>query len=420
MKAPRNRRVFVVGYGAETPLGATVSRTWERAARAESGLGLLSRCAMPSPHVVAEIPGFDPAGYPFATAREVQNWNAAYVFLTVSVCQQALADARLVVDERTAPRIGCIMGSAINGSDAFRHAVKNLEEFGPNRVSPFLLPNVCANLPAGKAGMLLGFTGPVFSPQSACASGNHAIGLGARMVRDGECDFALAGGVEMPLVPEIIQGFANMNATFKARTRDRAHDEPAVASRPFSADRRGFVLAEGAAVLVLAAEDALRAHGLTPRAEIAGIGWSSDACHFTRPHAPTIVRCLRDALDDAEIAPGDIDNINAHGTSTGVGDAVEIECLRAVFGDALSRISISANKSQVGHSLGAAAAVEAVLAIEGMRHQTVLPVRNYLPDPALGELAASAEVRTGVAHEFVLSNAFGFGGTNCCIVLRGA
>jgi 3-oxoacyl-[acyl-carrier-protein] synthase II len=418
MKAPKNRRVFVVGCAAATPLGMGLDQTWQRAVRGESGLRLLTRCSVDFPAVVGEIPDWDPAKCSFATPKEVANWNAAFVLLTMQVCQEGLADARLAMDGETGPRTACLMGSAINGTDAYREAMIALQQFGPNRVSPFLLPNVCANVPAGKAGALLGFTGPIYSPQGACASGNHAIALGARMVRDGDCDFALAGGVEMPLVAEIVHGFANMNASFKLRSGDRAEGMPAAASRPYSSDRRGFVLAEGAAVLVLASEDAVRAHRLEPRAEVAGLGMTSDACHFTRPHKPTIVRAIREAIDDAGIAPDAIGAINAHGTSTLAGDAVEVECLREVFGPYLPRLPVSANKSQIGHSLGAAAAIEAALCVEGLRRQIMLPTLNYLPDPAFGDLDVVEQARQA-AHEFVLSNAFGFGGTNCCVVFRG-
>jgi 3-oxoacyl-[acyl-carrier-protein] synthase II len=312
----------------------------------------------------------------------------------------------------------CLVGSAINGGDALRVAVDALARSGANHVSPYLLPNICANVPAGKAGTLLGFTGPVFSPQSACASGNHAIGLGARMLRDGDVDFALVGGVDMPLFPEIIHGFANMNATLNLKPSDRAYDSPGEASRPFSVDRKGFVLAEGGGILVLAAEDAMLAHGLEPRAEVAGIGWTSDACHYTRPNQSTIIRAMREAIDDAGIEPTDIGCVSAHGTSTRTGDSVEAACLREVFGAHLARLPISANKSQMGHTLGAAAAIEAAFAVEGLRRQTVLPTINHLPDPELSDLNIVTETSKH-AHDFVLSDAFGFGGTNCCVVFKG-
>ena len=420
MKAPLNRKVVVLGYGAATALGSTFATTWERAVAGQAGFRRLTRCTVETrSQVVGEIPDWDPASLAYVSRKDASLWNADYVFLTMEICRQALEHAGLEINDQTAPRTACLVGSALNGSDAYRIAMDNYTRFGPLKVSPYLLPNLCANLPAGKAGMLLGFTGPIFSPQGACASGNHAIGIGARMIRDGDCDFALAGGVETCLIPEIILGFANMLATIKVGPKDRSFIDPTLASRPFSIDRKGFVLAEGAGILVLAAEETARAHGLLPRAEIAGIGWNSDAHHFTRPNEKTVTQAMRDAMEDAEITSEDIGAINAHGTSTPTGDTTEAECMRAVFGKCLPRIPISANKSQVGHSLGASAAIEAALGIEAMRRELVLPTVNHLPDPALADLDVVPNQSRRHAHEFVLSNSFGFGGTNCCIVFRG-
>jgi 3-oxoacyl-[acyl-carrier-protein] synthase II len=420
MRAPRNRRVFIIGRAARTPLGDSAAATWQHACANQSGLRLLSRCDVGAPTIVGEIPGREAARYPFDTAKERHNWNAAYVLETMAVCQDALADARLPLDGSgdIGPRTACLIGSAIGGADSLRAAFVRYGSVGANGISPYLLPNICANVPSGKAGTVLGFSGPIFSPQGACASGNHAIAIGARLLRDGDADFAVAGGVEMPLVPEIVLGFANMNASFKMHKTDRAAADPGQASRPFSVDRRGFVLAEGAAAVVLAAEDAVATHGLRPLAEVAGIGWTSDAHHFTRPHQPTIVRAIRDALDDAEIDAGAVGSVNAHGTSTPTGDAIEVACLREIFGQRLREVPITANKSQVGHALGAAAAIEAVLALMALEQQTVLPTLNYLPDPELGDADFPHQSRRH-PHEHVLSNAFGFGGTNCCLVLRG-
>jgi 3-oxoacyl-[acyl-carrier-protein] synthase II len=249
MRAPKNRRVFVVGYGAATPLGSTFEKTWKRAVKGEAGFRKVTRCKVESAcDVVGEIPDWYPMELDFTDAKEVYNWNAACLLLTVAVCKRhwkmpvSLSTHRLLAD-------GCLIGSALNGSDAFRIAVHDLDHRGPLRVSPYLLPNLCANLPSGKAGMLLKFTGPIFSPQGACASGNHAIGIGARMIRDGDCDFVLAGGADTPILPELIHGFANMNATIKVNPKDRAYDNPALASRPFSADRKGFVLSREPALL---------------------------------------------------------------------------------------------------------------------------------------------------------------------------
>ncbi len=420
MKAPKNRRVYVVGYDAATALGNSFAATWQGAVEGRAGFRRLSRCESTSrSNVVGEIPDWDPSQFSYVNRKESSLWNADYIFLTMEVCRRALLHAGLEINTETGPRTGCLIGSALNGTDSYRIAMDNYINKGPLKVSPYLLPNVCANLPAGKAGMLMGFTGPIFSPQGACASGNHAIGIGARMIRDGDCDFVLAGGVETCIVPEIIQGFSNMLATIKVGPKDRAAEDPTQASRPFSLDRKGFVLAEGAGVLVLASEDAVHSLGLTAKAEVAGIGWNSDAHHFTRPNATTIIRAMQDAIDDAEISPADIGAVNAHGTSTPTGDSTEVDCLRAVFGDSMANIPVSSNKSQVGHSLGASAAIEATLAIEAMRLGLVLPTVNHIPDPAFSDIDVVPNTARRHPHEFVLSNSFGFGGTNCCIVFRG-
>lgn len=420
MKPPQNRRVFVVGYAAATPLGATFEKTWQRAVRGEAGFRKVTRCKVESAcDIVGEIPDWFPLELDFTDAKEVYNWNAAFVILTMAVCKDALAHAGIVMDEQIAPRMACLIGSALNGSDAYRIAMHDLERRGALRVSPYLLPNLCANLPSGKAGMLLKFTGPIFSPQGACASGNHAIGIGSRMIRDGDCDFVLAGGADAPILPELIHGFANMNATIKVHADDRAHSDYKQASRPFSIDRKGFVLSEGAGVLVLAAQETIKTHGLTPLAEVLGVGWTSDAHHYTSPNPATIIRALQETIDDAELQPADIQYVNAHGTSTPKGDKTEVKCLREVFGKNLERIPVSSNKSQLGHTLGATAAIEAALTIEGMKQGVILPTINHFPDPEMTDIDVVPNAARHQKYEIALSNAFGFGGTNCCVIFRG-
>ena len=420
MKPPKNRKVFVVGYGTATPLGSTFKKTWKRAVRGEAGFRKVTRCQVESAcDIVGEIPDWDPLELDFIDAKEVYNWNAAFVILTMAVCQEALENSGIAIDDRIAPRMACLIGSALNGPDAFRLAMHDLEHRGPLRVSPYLLPNLCANVPSGKAGMLLKFTGPIFSPQGACASGNHAIGLGARLIRDGDCDFVLAGGVDAPILPELIHGFANMNATIKVHPEDRAYADPAQASRPFSGDRKGFVLSEGAGVVVLAAEELIKAYGLKARAEVLGVGWSSDAYHYTSPNPVTIVRAIRETIEDAGLQPADIHYINAHGTSTPKGDRTEVKCLREVFGKTIEKIPVSSNKSQLGHTLGATAAIEAALTIEAMGKGLILPTINHIPDPDFADIDVVPNVLRKKKVEIALSNAFGFGGTNCCVIFRG-
>jgi 3-oxoacyl-[acyl-carrier-protein] synthase II len=420
MKAPKNRRVFVIGYGAATPLGRTFKETWERAVRGEAGFRKVTRCQVDSPcNVVGEIPDWDPRTLDFTDAKEIYNWNAAFVILTMAVIKEAMENSKLQINRETGPRTACLIGSALNGTDAFRIAMENLKNKGPLKVSPYLLPNLCANLPSGKAGILFRFTGPIFSPQGACASGNHAVGVGARMIRDGDCDFVLAGGVDTCIIPELIHGFANMNATLKVNPGDRAYHDPTQASRPFSIDRKGFILSEGAGVLVLAAEEMLSTYGLKPKAEVLGVGWTSDAYHFTSPNKDTIVRAIREAIEDAELSRDDIHYVNTHGTSTPRGDATEIACLRVVFGKRLEEIPISSNKSQIGHTIGAAAAIEAALTIEGMQKGIILPTINHIPDPHFTDVDVVPNIARRKNHEIALTNAFGFGGTNCCIIFRG-
>ncbi len=420
MKAPKNRRVFIVGYGAATPLGKTFEKTWANAVQGKAGFRKVTRCKVQSlSDVVGEIPDWNPMEFDFIDSKEAYNWNADFVILTMAVCKEALENSGLEINQETGPRTACLIGSALNGTDSYRIAMDNYINHGPFKVSPYLLPNLCANLPSGKASMLLGFTGPIFSPQGACASGNYAIGMGARMIRDGDCDFVLAGGAETCIIPEIVQGFSNMLATINITPKDRAYNDPAQASRPFSIDRKGMVLSEGAGVLVLAAEEMLTSCGLTPKAEVLGVGMTSDAYHFTKPNPETIIRSILQAMDDAGLEPQDIQYVNAHGTSTRKGDLAEAECLKSIFGKKIGKIPVSSNKSQIGHTLGASAAIEAALSIEAMQNGLILPTINHIPDPDLGYMDVVPNFVRKHDYEFFLSNAFGFGGTNCCIVFKG-
>ncbi|NNL74888.1 MAG: beta-ketoacyl-[acyl-carrier-protein] synthase family protein [Desulfobacterales bacterium] len=420
MKAPKNRRVFVIGYGAATPLGKTFEATWQRAMNGEAGFRKVTRCETTSrSNVVGQIPGWDPRTLDFMDRKEAYNWNADYVFLTMAVCKDALINSGLEINKDTGPKTACLIGSALNGTDAYRIAMDNYVNNGPYKVSPYLLPNLCANLPSGKAGMLLGFTGPIFSPQGACASGNHAIAIGSRMIRDGDCDFVLAGGVDTCLIPEIIQGFSNMLATIKVGPNDRAYNDPTQACRPFSVDRKGIVLSEGAGVIVLAAEDMVSTYGLNKKAEVSGIGWTSDAHHFTLPNPETIVLAINEAIQDADLQPEDISYVNTHGTSTQKGDKIEIACLRKIFGKHMEKLPVSSNKSQIGHTLGASAAIEAALGIEAMRNGFILPTVNHIPDTELADVDVVPNQVRRQNYDIFLSNAFGFGGTNCCIVFKG-
>ena len=420
MKQPLNRRVVICSYEMATSLGSSLAQTWERAAANESGIGWLDR--------------FDPGGYSIRTAgqipeydllatglfreRELGYWNAKFISMTVDLCSRALEQAGVEITPELAPRVGAMMGSAIGGKDAYENALDVIQNRGPSRVSPFLLPNICVNLPPGMASIKLGFTGPVYGIESACATGAHAVAESAHIIQRGDADLMLAGGIEFPLLPAIVYGFGNMRTLFRPRDEnDRAFNDPAKASRPYSADRRGFVLAEGACIMLLAEAEYALKNGLPVVAEVSGVAMNSDANHYTQPNASTIIRCMKASLDDAGIHPEAVDYVNGHGTSTTIGDQVELECLTEVLGESMSRIPVSSNKSQVGHSLAAAAAIEIALSCECMKQGILLPTLNIEPEPETAHIDFVPESRKAELNT-VLVNSFGFGGANCCVVLK--
>lgn len=419
MKAPLNRRVVVVGYEVSTSLGHGLEKTWTRAAAGHSGIGWLTRFdagAYPA-KAVGEIPDFDPLGYEFLTERDVYFWNARFIPMTMALCWDVAKRVSLRIDPGNAHRIGALIGSAINGNDSYEWNLNGLRSGGALKVSPFCLPNICANMPAGKASMLLGFTGPVMAPATACATGNHCIAEAAKIIQRGDADVMFAGGVELPILPAILYGFGNMRALLNSDAGDRSLENPAYASRPYSGDRRGFVLAEGGGVLLLADLEYATKEGLPILAEVIGQHMNSDAYHYTNPRMETIAACVRGALQDAGLAIDEVGYINGHGTSTRIGDKTEVACLREVFGAQLARIPISSTKSQVGHSLGASAGVEAALTVHGMIEGTILPTLNLQIDPEFEDLDFVPQTRQ-TRYDIAMSNSFGFGGPNSCIVFR--
>jgi len=336
----------------------------------------------------------------------------------MALCHDLVVKTGLRIDESNAHRVGALIGSAINGNDSYEKNVERAKTGGPLKVSPFCLPNICANMPAGKASILLGFTGPVMAPATACATGNHCIAEAAKIVQRGDADVMFAGGAELPLLPAILYGFGNMRALLMTEPEDRSAADPTLASRPYSADRRGFVLAEGAGVLLVTALDFALDNGLPIKAEIIGQHMNSDAYHYTNPRRDTITACVRGAIEDADVAIDEVGYINGHGTSTRIGDKIEIASLRDVFGPRLREIPISSNKSQLGHSLAASAALEAAATIQGMIEDTILPTLNLQVDPEFEDLDFVPQEARRQVHDIAISNSFGFGGPNCCIVLK--
>jgi 3-oxoacyl-[acyl-carrier-protein] synthase II len=421
MKRPDNKRVVVVSYEVSTALGHGFERTWARAKAGDCGVGWLTRFDAGSYPVkaVGEIPDFSPLAYDFLTERDIHFWNARFIPMTMALCHDAALKANLVIDDANAHRVGALIGSAINGNDSYEYNLKGLARGGFLKVSPFCLPNICANMPAGKASILLGFTGPVMAPATACATANHCIAEAAKIIQRGDADAMFAGGVELPLLPAILYGFGNMRALATSDDEsDRSHKNPALASRPFSADRRGFVLAEGAGILLLTSLDYALEKGFDIKAEVAGQHMNSDAFHYTNPRVDTIAACVRGAIEDAEVAIDEVGYINAHGTSTRAGDKAEIDCLREVFGEQLKRIPISSNKSQFGHSLAASAALEAAVTVQGMMEETILPTLHLDVDPDFEDLDFVPHIAKKARYDVALSNSFGFGGPNCSIVFK--
>jgi 3-oxoacyl-[acyl-carrier-protein] synthase II len=420
MRKPENRRVVVVGCEVSTPLGHGLDTSWTRAVRCESGIGWLSRfdAADYAVKVAGEIPDFDPLSYDFITERERHFWHAEFIPLVMALSHDLVENAGIVIDDRNAHRIGALVGSAMNGNDAFQKNLNSLRIGGPLKVSPFCLPNICGNMPVGKTAMLLGLKGPTMSPATACATGNHCIAESAKIIQRGDADIMIAGGVDLPLLPVVYYGFGNMRALVVTREGDRAYRDPALASRPFSRDRKGFVLSEGAGLLLLSSLENAMEMELPILAEIAGVYMNSDAYHYTNPLESAIAACAEGALRDAELTPRDVDYINAHGTSTKIGDETEVACLRQVFGAHLESVPISSNKSQIGHALAASAAIEASFIIRGMQENILLPTLNYDPDPAFETLDFVPNRPRRQQVDVALSNSFGFGGTNCCIVLK--
>ena len=420
MKKPLNNRVVIVGYEIATCLGFGLNKTWDRAVKGETGFTWITRVDVGDYdcQAVGEIPNFDLKQFEFLDSRELKNWFSKFIPFSMGLCHSAVKHAGIDMSRIDPYRIGLIIGSALNGLDGYERNVKALMNGDHYKISPYLLPNVCANLTCGKASILLGIKGPQFALESACATGNHCIAEAAKIIQRGDAAVMLAGGVEIPLLKPIIYGFGNMNALLKKKANDRAYDNAKAASRPYSIDRRGFVLSEGGAILVLSSLDFALNHDLRIYAEVLGTGMNGDACHYTAPDQQSVAKCIQLALDDAEMNIDEIGYINGHGTSTKVGDKTEIQALRQVFGSNIAGIPVSSNKSQIGHSLGATAAIEAVLSVHGMQKNIILPNANYLPDPDFAGVNLVGEKAIPFKYRHVLSNAFGFGGTNCCLVLR--
>jgi 3-oxoacyl-[acyl-carrier-protein] synthase II len=405
------RRVAITGLGAITPLGNDVASSWEAAVAGRSGVDTIRAFdAGEFPvRIAAEVKGFDPADV--APPKEARRMERC-VLLALGAAQEAWADAG--IDGRyPSERVGVLFGSAIGGLIGIAEQTEVLRARGHDRVSPFFIPSVLVDSASGQIAIALGLRGPNYAPVSACATGSHAVGEGAETIKRGMADVVLAGGTEACIHPLILAGFCAM------RGLADDNDDPPRASRPFDATRAGFVMGEGACVLVLEELEAARARGARIYAEVLSYGASNDAHHMAQPEpeATGVAAMMRMALETGGVEPERVGYVNAHGTSTPLGDAAETRAIKQVFGDHAYRLAVSSTKSVTGHCFGAAGAIEATMCALALHHGVLPPTANYrVPDPECDLDYVPNEARQ-TAIDVAVSNAMGLGGHNACVVL---
>jgi 3-oxoacyl-[acyl-carrier-protein] synthase II len=406
------RRVVVTGLGLITPLGIGVEPAWAALSAGQSGIGRITKFDPTgyASQIAGEVKGFDPANY--IEKKEIKKMDT-FIHYAVAAGQMAVDDAGLKVTPEDATRVGVYIGSGIGGLPAIEHYHKILLEKGPDRVTPFFIPMTIINLASGQVAIRIGAKGPNSCAVTACATGNHCIGDALRIIQRGEADVMVAGGTESCVVPLTVAGFA------AAKALSTRNDEPAKASRPFDKDRDGFVLSEGAGIVVLEELERAKRRGARIYAELVGYAMNADAYHITAPseEGEGAVRCMELAIKDAGIAKSDVGYINAHGTST-MADAIETGAIKQVFGEQAKRIPVSSTKSMTGHLLGAAGGVEAVFSILAI-HRNLLPPTINLdnPDPACDLDYIPWKARPASVN-VALSNSFGFGGVNACLLFK--
>jgi 3-oxoacyl-[acyl-carrier-protein] synthase II len=411
--APERRRVAVTGLGAVTPLGEDPGSTWEGMLAGRSGVGPITQFDTDGYRttIAAEVSGWEPEKH--FDKREVRRVDRFAQFFLVAV-RQAMEQAGLsyAEDDPAAARAGVVVGAGFGGMGSFIDEIVTLTERGPDRVSPTGVPRVIPNMAAGLASIEHNLLGPVTCVVTACSASANAIGDGAELIRRGAADVVIAGGSEAAITTFGIATFA------QARALSTRNDEPQRASRPFDADRDGFVMGEGGAALVLEDMEQAKARGATVLAEMTGYGMSADAYHITlpRPGGTGAARAMVNAVEDAGLSPADIGYINAHGTSTEANDTTETAAIRIAMGEAADSIPVSSTKSMTGHILGGAGAVEAVACIMALRDQVLPPTLNQeTPDPEC-DLDYVPNVKREASLEHAISNSFGFGGHNVSLV----
>jgi 3-oxoacyl-[acyl-carrier-protein] synthase II len=409
-----NRRVVVTGMGLICGSGNTKEEVWSNLLAGRSGVGPITRfdiSAFPV-RIASEVKNFDPLK--FIEKKEVKKMDP-FIHYAVAASQEAMDDSGLRVNgEDDAARIGVFIGSGIGGFGVIEREHEKFLKGGPGKISPFFIPAAIVNLAAGQVSIRFGLKGPNSATCTACSTGAHAVGDSFKIIQRGDADAMLCGGAEAAITPMGVGGFAAMRAL---STRN---DDPEHASRPFDADRDGFVIGEGAGVLLLEELERARGRGAKIYAELVGYGMSSDAFHITQPSedGDGAVRVMTNAIKDAGIQPHDVDYINAHGTSTHYNDKLETMAIKKVFGDSAYSVPVSSTKSMMGHLLGAAGGVEAGISALALRDQIVPPTANYeKPDPEC-DLDYVPNAARRASMRYALSNSFGFGGTNAALLMK--
>ena len=407
------RRVVVTGLGAVTPLGVGVEETWKGICEGKSGIGYITHFDTMDfqTKIAGEVKGFDPEKY--IDKKQVRRMDT-FVHFALASTIMAIEDSKLEITDQNACRIGVILGTGLGGLPILEKNHERLLEGGPKKISPFFIPMMIANIAPGYIAIRFGIKGPNTTIVTACAAGSHAIGDSFRMIQRGDTDIMITGGTEATITALNIAGFNVMKAL---STRN---DEPQKASRPFDKDRDGFVAAEGAGILILEEMDSAIKRGAKIYAEIIGYGLSSDAYHITAPDpdGDGAARCMRMALNDGGIAHGEVDYINAHGTSTPLNDMIETMAIKTVFNDCSKKIPVSSTKSMTGHLLGAAGGVEAIFTILAIRDGIIPPTINYnVPDPDC-DLDYVPNIARKEKIKVAISNSFGFGGTNATLAFK--
>ena len=407
------RRIVITGLGAITPIGNDIPSFWEGLLAGRSGVGPITLFDPSNLEVqiAAEVKDFDPVA--LFNQRKARR-NARFTLFALEAARQAIIDAKLQPEQGDKREIGVLIGTAIGGIVVMLENFQVLQKRGPRRVSPFMVPMMMPNAASAAIAIAYGLHGPNLSVASACATGSHAIGEAAEIIRRGQAEVMLSGGSEAVLCPLSLTGIKNMGAL---STRN---EEPKRASRPFDADRDGFVMGEGGAVLILENLEHAFARGARIYCEIIGYGSTSDAFHITAPDdtGKGAAWAMEQALSNAGLAPEEVDYINAHGTSTPLNDRTETLAIRAVFGPHAERLAVSSTKSMIGHLLGAAGAVEAVACVKSLETGWVHPTVNYeIPDPECDLDYVPNQARQ-LNPRVILSNSFGFGGHNSCVIFR--